>query len=223
MTPNICNNWQDAFSRLKGKPYFQGITQFVKAERASGKTVYPPVSQVFRAFEETPFNKVKVVILGQDPYHGVNQANGLCFSVNEGIKVPPSLRNIYKEIRDDLGVEMPDHGDLTYWAQQGVLLINSVLTVESGQAGSHSNLGWEKSTDFLIESLNDKTNHVIYLLWGAYAQRKATLIKAEHTIITAPHPSPLSAYRGFFGCKNFSKCNQILEEKGQEPIQWAIK
>ncbi|NVJ68258.1 MAG: uracil-DNA glycosylase [Gammaproteobacteria bacterium] len=216
-------NWQQALQGLKRESFYQEITQFVQTERANGKTIYPAKKKVFQALNSTPFDQVKVVILGQDPYHGPNQANGLCFSVNKEIPLPPSLRNIYKEIEQDLGCEMPRHGDLSHWAKQGVLLLNAVLTVEDGQAGSHANRGWEKVTDSIIQSLNQLDHSVVFLLWGAYAQKKSSLIDSKHHILKAPHPSPLSAHRGFFGCKHFSKCNQILVEHGQTPIQWALE
>lgn len=215
-------NWKDALSDLKQQASYKKITDFVNSERANGKIIYPQASQVFRALKETSYENVKVVIIGQDPYHGPNQANGLCFSVNHGEKLPPSLRNIYKEIEQDLSITMPTHGDLTSWAQQGVLLLNTVLTVEASQAASHAKKGWEFVTDTIIESLNQKSEPVIFLLWGAHAQQKSKLISKHHHLLKAPHPSPLSAHRGFFGCGHFSKTNQLLVEAGQSPIIWQL-
>ncbi len=214
--------WQEALSGLKETDFYKDITQFVADERAAEKVIYPAEDKVYSALSSTPFDKVKVVILGQDPYHGENQANGLSFSVNPGIKIPPSLRNIYREIENDLNCSMPNNGDLTPWAAQGVLLLNSVLTVEKSLAGSHANKGWEKVTDRIICSLNKKPDPIIFLLWGAYAQKKASLIGEQHIILKAPHPSPLSAHRGFFGCQHFSITNQKLIENKQSPIQWQL-
>ncbi len=216
-------NWKDILSEVGESNYYQEILTFVAQQRAIGKTIYPPEQQVFQALQSTPFEQVKVVILGQDPYHGPNQANGLCFSVNPEIALPPSLKNIYKEIEQDIGCKMPEHGDLSGWAKQGVLLLNSVLTVEATIAGSHANKGWEQVTDGIIRSLNNSSKSIVYLLWGAYAHKKAKLIDKKHIILKAPHPSPLSAYRGFFGCKHFSYCNQILVESGESPIQWQLE
>lgn len=216
-------NWHEALSGMKQESYYQQITDFVTQARAEGKTIYPPKDKVFQALKATPFDKVKVVILGQDPYHGPNQANGLCFSVSPGIPLPPSLRNIYKEIEQDIGCKMPTHGDLSAWAEQGILLLNAVLTVEAANAGSHANRGWEQVTDRIIQSLNQSEKPIVFLLWGAYAQKKAQLIDAKHIILKAPHPSPLSAHRGFFGCKHFSNCNQKLVESGRTPIQWHLE
>lgn len=213
--------WKDVLSDSKNSESFQNVTHFVSQQRKSGTTVYPPASQVFSAFQHTEFCDVKVVILGQDPYHGEGQANGLAFSVNPSIKIPPSLVNIYKEIADDLGTTAPADGDLTNWAEQGVLLLNTVLTVEANQANSHRNQGWEIFTDSVISSLNQAPQHIVFLLWGKPAQSKIPLIDVRHTILTAPHPSPLSAYRGFFGCKHFSKTNDALVNHWQDPIRWA--
>ncbi len=213
--------WKDVLASTKQSQYFQQVTQFVKQQRAIGKVIYPPMEQVFNAFKHTEFCDVKVVILGQDPYHGVGQANGLAFSVNKDIAIPPSLLNIYKEIADDIGVTPPKHGDLTHWADQGVLLLNTVLTVEANQANSHRKKGWETFTDEVITSLNQAPQHIVFLLWGKPAQSKIPLIDKRHTILTAPHPSPLSAYRGFFGCKHFSKANHALIEHWQDPIRWV--
>ncbi|WP_251359547.1 uracil-DNA glycosylase [Kangiella sp. TOML190] len=216
-------DWKQALKGLKQQDYYQAVMHFVKAERVAGKVIYPPQRQVFRALSATPFDKVKVVILGQDPYHGSNQANGLCFSVNSGVRLPPSLKNIYKELASDLEIATPQDGDLTSWAEQGVLLLNAVLTVEDSQAGSHANRGWEQVTDTIIRSLNQADKTIIFLLWGAYAQKKAQLIDTKHLVLQAPHPSPLSAHRGFFGCRHFSKANQLLVEHGRKPIEWTLE
>ncbi len=214
--------WKAALYDIKQSEAFQGAVAFAQAERNRGKVIYPPAEQVFNAFKQTEFAEVKVVILGQDPYHGAGQANGLAFSVNKGVKIPPSLVNIYKEIASDIGAVPPKHGDLTHWAQQGVLLLNTVLTVEASRANSHRQHGWEVFTDAVISSLNQAEQHIVFLLWGAPAQKKAALIDAQkHTILTAPHPSPLSAYRGFFGCRHFSRANEALIAHGQKPIIWV--
>lgn len=213
--------WADALKTIKQSENFAKVTHFVQQERQAGKIIYPPVNQVFNAFKQTEFNQVKVVILGQDPYHGEGQANGLAFSVNPDIAIPPSLVNIYKEIESDIGTPPPKNGDLTHWAKQGVLLLNTVLTVEAHQANSHRGKGWEEFTDSVIQSLNQAEQHIVFLLWGKPAQTKIDLIDKRHTILTAPHPSPLSAYRGFFGCQHFSKTNKALIDHWQDPIQWA--
>lgn len=213
--------WKDVLSEAKQSPSFQAVTQFVKQQRGAGKVIYPPAEQVFNAFKQTEFCQVKVVILGQDPYHGEGQANGLAFSVNQAMAIPPSLVNIYKEIAGDIGATPPNHGDLSHWAEQGVLLLNTVLTVQANQANSHRKQGWEEFTDDVIRSLNQAPQHIVFLLWGKPAQSKIPLIDKRHTILTAPHPSPLSAYRGFFGCKHFSKTNQALVEHWQDPIRWV--
>lgn len=214
--------WKDVLSDIKKTDTFEQVIQFVAQQRGVGKTIYPPKEQVFNAFKQTEFHQVKVVILGQDPYHGTGQANGLAFSVNKNISLPPSLVNIYKEISSDIGVMTPEHGDLSHWAKQGVLLLNTVLTVEASQANSHRKKGWETFTDTVIQSLNQAPQHIVFLLWGRPAQSKTRLINQQrHTILTAPHPSPLSAYRGFFGCRHFSKTNQALIANSQEPIRWV--
>ena len=197
----------------------------VAIERAAGKVVYPADADVFNAFKLTQADALKVVILGQDPYHGPNQSHGLCFSVRKGNKIPPSLRNIYKELAADIpNFVIPSHGDLSHWAEQGVLLLNTVLTVEQGQAHSHKKVGWEQFTDGVISTINREFENLIFLLWGAPAQKKAALINEKrHTILTAVHPSPLSAHRGFFGCQHFSKTNQILKSQGKKPIDWQPK
>lgn len=216
------SSWAEVLGPVKKQTYFKELLSFIESERKSGKTIYPPKEQVFAALSLTEFAQVKVVILGQDPYHGPNQANGLCFSVNPEQPLPPSLRNIYKELVSDIGCPQPVNGDLTSWAKQGVLLLNTVLTVEAAKANSHKGRGWEVFTDEVIQALNRADQPIIFLLWGSQAQAKSSLIKnSKHTILTAPHPSPLSAHRGFFGCKHFSKTNQILVENDQTPIKWC--
>ncbi len=216
--------WSDVLGQEKQQPYFQETLNFVRQEREAGKVIYPPAAVVFNAFKYTEFADVKVVILGQDPYHGPNQAHGLCFSVLPGVAVPPSLVNIYKELQKDIpGFEIPPHGYLLSWAQQGVLLLNTVLTVEAGKAHSHASLGWEKFTDRVIAALNDHREGLVFLLWGNHAQKKGQYIdRQRHHVLMAPHPSPLSAHRGFLGCGHFSKTNQFLTEAGQQPITWQI-
>ncbi|MFT7381860.1 MAG: uracil-DNA glycosylase, partial [Roseivirga sp.] len=200
--------------------YFGKLTAFVRNEYQT-QTVYPAGNNIFRAFDRCSFDNVKVVILGQDPYHGPNQANGLCFSVKEGIPFPPSLVNIFKEIKDDIGKEIPPHGSLDRWADQGVLLLNATLTVRAHEAGSHQNKGWETFTDAVIQQLATKRKGIVYMLWGSYAQKKADFVSSDdNLILKAPHPSPLSSYRGFFGCKHFSKANEYLEGKGLSKIKW---
>lgn len=219
---NTVNDWRDALAKAKQSDNFKQVTQFVQQQRQAGTVVYPPATDVFNAFKYTPFSAVKVVILGQDPYHGEGQAHGLAFSVHNHIAIPPSLLNIYKEIADDIGAIPPQNGNLTHWAEQGVLLLNTVLTVAANQANSHRNQGWEAFTDDVIRSLNHAPQHIVFLLWGKPAQSKIPLIdQNKHTILTAPHPSPLSAYRGFFGCKHFSQTNYALIEHGQRPIRWV--
>ena len=212
--------WNEILAEEMQKDYYQELQAFVQKRRAE-VSVFPEEKNVFRALELTPFESVKVVILGQDPYHGFGQAHGLSFSVQKGIPLPPSLRNIYKELQEDLGGELPTEGDLSHWAKQGVLLLNTVLTVEEGNANSHKGMGWERLTNRLIESLNELNHPVIFILWGKPAQDKEKLItNPNHVILKAPHPSPLSAYRGFFGSKPFSKVNEILIQQGQTPIRW---
>nr|WP_256871142.1 uracil-DNA glycosylase [Shewanella sp. Scap07] len=217
-------DWQSFIEQQQQQSYFKQLQAFVAAERDAGKVIYPPQSQVFSAFDVTPLDKVKVVILGQDPYHGPNQAHGLCFSVQKGQKVPPSLVNIYKELADDIdGFSIPSHGNLSQWASQGVLLLNTVLTVEQGQAHSHAKAGWQVFTDQALMLLNQQTQPIIFVLWGAHAIKKGKLITAsQHQIVSGPHPSPLSAYRGFFGCKHFSKINQLLNNTQQSVIDWRL-
>lgn len=220
--PHLDPIWQIALQSELGQPYFGQILAYLQQELADGQTIYPPADLIFNAFNLTPFNRAKVVILGQDPYHGPRQAHGLCFSVPPGVPVPPSLVNIYKELRADLGVPMPVNGNLEQWAQQGVLLLNTILTVRSGQAASHSKIGWGRFTDAAISALSQQRSGLVFLLWGKFAIDKSVLIDtSKHTILTAPHPSPLSAHRGFLGCKHFSQTNDILQRQGQEPIDWA--
>ena len=212
--------WNEILAEEMEKDYYQQLQAFVQKRRAEVR-VFPEEKNVFNALELTPFESVKVVILGQDPYHGFGQAHGLSFSVQKGIPLPPSLRNIYKELQEDIGGELPTEGDLSHWAKQGVLLLNTVLTVEEGNANSHKGMGWEKLTNRLIESLNELKHPVIFILWGKPAQDKEKLItNSNHVILKAPHPSPLSAYRGFFGSKPFSRVNDILIQQGQTPIRW---
>ena len=222
MNVKIEQSWKKKLGSELEKEYFQKLTTFIKSEHST-KLVYPPPANLFRAFELCPLNKTKVVIIGQDPYHGRGQANGLCFSVNDGIKHPPSLINIFKEIESDLGISMSNSGELSSWAKQGVLLLNATLSVLAGQAGSHQNKGWEEFSDTVIKTISEKKENVVFLLWGAYAGSKENLIdQSKHLILKAPHPSPLSSYRGFFGCKHFSKTNEYLKKHGQEEIDWKI-
>lgn len=220
MEVKIEKTWKNRLCEEFNKPYFEALTHFVRGEYAT-KTVYPPAKLIFNAFDSCPFDQVKVVIVGQDPYHEPGQAHGLCFSVNEGIPIPPSLVNIYKEIEGDLGIKAPASGDLTRWAKQGVLLLNATLTVQAHRAGSHQGKGWEEFTDAAIKHLAQEREHLVFILWGAYAQRKGASIDANrHLVLKSPHPSPLSAHRGFFGNKHFSKTNEYLKAHGIEPIAW---
>ena len=213
-------SWKKVLRSEFSKSYFKEFTNFIQNEYQS-KEVFPPIKDVFKAFDLCPFNKVKVVILGQDPYHGPNQAHGLCFSVNKGVKKPPSLVNIYKEIQSDIGGRIPDHGNLEHWAEQGVFLLNAILSVVAGMPTSHQNKGWELFTDEIIRLISERKEHVVFMLWGAYAQGKELMIDSKkHLILKAPHPSPLSAHRGFLGCKHFSKANEYLKEKGVGEIKW---
>lgn len=217
------NTWTEAIGEEKTQPYFQHILQYVHQERLAGKIIYPPQNEVFNAFALTEFKEVKVVILGQDPYHGPNQAHGLSFSVKPGIAPPPSLLNMYKELAQDVGFQIPSHGYLVEWAKQGVLLLNTVLTVEQGKAHSHANIGWETFTDKVIHQLNQHRENLVFLLWGSHAQKKGQFIdRQRHCVLTAPHPSPLSAHRGFLGCRHFSKTNAYLREKGIKEINWQL-
>ncbi|MCF8227104.1 MAG: uracil-DNA glycosylase [Bacteroidales bacterium] len=222
MAPEIEESWKQALWNEFQSNYFFQLKEFLVRER-SGYTIYPPGPKIFHAFNATPLDKVKVVILGQDPYHGKGQAHGLCFSVPKGIKPPPSLVNIFKEIHNDLGIEIPSHGNLEYWAAQGVMLMNATLTVRAGSAGSHQNKGWEIFTDRAIKVISEKNENVVFLLWGRYARAKETLIdKSKHLVLQAAHPSPLSANNGFLGCKHFSKTNKFLAEKGLKQIDWSL-
>ncbi len=215
--------WKEQLKEEFTKPYFEKIVLFLKNEKNAGKVIYPPGKQIFNAFEFTPFDKVKVVIIGQDPYHNPGQAHGLCFSVADGIQPPPSLINIFKEQRDDLGITMPATGNLEKWAKQGVLLLNASLTVEANKPMSHSQIGWHLFTDEVIRLLSAKRENLIFLLWGRFAQNKETLIDTgKHKVLKAAHPSPLSAHNGFFGCRHFSKTNSLLREWGEKPIDWAL-
>lgn len=223
MTHASPQTWEDVLKNEKEQPYFQEALHYVKQQRAEGKTIYPAQSDIFNALKLTRFDNVKVVIIGQDPYHGPNQAHGLSFSVKPGIRKPPSLQNIFKELYDDLGVPTPNDGYLEKWAQQGVLLLNTTLTVEAGKPASHAKIGWERFTDRVIEVLNQHKVGLIFLLWGAHAQRKGQIIDPKHHhVLTAAHPSPFSAERGFFGCKHFSKTNQLLREMGKAEIDWRL-
>ena len=217
-------SWADAIGAEKQQPYFQKIIQQVNTERRSGQIIYPPAPDVFNAFRYTEFNQVKVVIIGQDPYHNVGQAHGLAFSVQMGVEIPPSLKNIYKELASDIdGFQIPTHGCLKKWADEGVLLLNTVLTVKAHLAHSHKDIGWETFTDKVIEVLNQHRENLVFLLWGNPAQKKGSKIDtARHLVLKAAHPSPLSAHRGFFGCRHFSQTNQYLKDKGISPIDWQV-
>jgi len=223
MDVKIEDSWKQILKEEFSKPYFQQIALHLKTEKSQGKTIYPPGSLIFNAFNTTPFNKVKVAILGQDPYHGPNQAHGLCFSVQYGVPPPPSLINIFKELHEDIGISIPNHGNLTHWAEQGVFLLNASLTVRAGEPMSHAKIGWSTFTDTVIKKISEKEKHVVFLLWGKFAQEKRVLIdESKHLILRAAHPSPLSANAGFFGCKHFSKTNAWLMSKGIDPIDWQL-
>ncbi len=223
INPQIDPTWLEVLQDEFKQPYFAQIKQFLLQEKAARQTVYPPGPLIFNAFNLTPFDKVKVVILGQDPYHGPRQAHGLCFSVQHGVQPPPSLVNIYKELNLDLGLPIPNHGNLEHWAKQGVLLLNAILTVRDGQPASHSQIGWGRFTDAVIRTLSAKRSGLVFLLWGKFAIDKSALIdRSKHHILTAPHPSPLSAHRGFLGSKHFSKANELLVKQGQTPIDWSV-
>lgn len=216
--------WREVLALEKEEQYFRDLLSFVDQERQAGKIIYPKNSEIFNALAYAPFQNVKVVILGQDPYHGPNQAHGLCFSVRKGVPLPPSLLNIFKELESDLGIPRPAHGCLESWAKQGVLLLNAVLSVESGKAGSHADLGWERFTDKVISELSERKSVLVFMLWGAYAQKKGAVIDGrKHLVLKAPHPSPFSADKGFFGCKHFSKANEALQAQGLSPINWALE
>ncbi len=216
-------SWLEPLRNEFEQPYMADLKRFLMNERERGKRIFPKGKEWFRALDLTPLDKVRVVILGQDPYHGKGQAHGLCFSVQAGVRPPPSLLNIYKELETDLGIIRPTHGFLEHWASQGVLLLNSVLTVQMGQAASHRDRGWERFTDRIIREVNAKNEPVVFMLWGSYAQKKAAFVDTSlHLVLKAAHPSPLSAHSGFFGCQHFSKANAFLESRGMEPIDWAL-
>ena len=220
MNVRIDESWREVLQTEFDKPYFELLTDFVRHAYRTTQC-FPPAGQIFRAFDLCPFDKVRVVIIGQDPYHDVNQAHGLCFSVQDGVKIPPSLDNIYKELNRDLGKPIPTTGNLTHWAEQGVLLLNATLTVEAHKAGSHQGKGWEELTDAAIMALNEKRQKIVFMLWGSYAQRKGKFIdRRKHLVLEAVHPSPLSAYRGFIGCGHFSQANNYLVQQGLSPIAW---
>lgn len=221
MEVKIESSWKELLNDEFTKPYFQQIVLHLKTERAQGKTIYPPGNLIFNAFNTTPIDKVKVVILGQDPYHGPGQAHGLCFSVPKGIAPPPSLINVFKELHDDVGVKIPNHGNLTHWAEQGVFLLNASLSVRASEPMSHARIGWATFTDTVIEKISAARPHAVFFLWGKFAQEKKALIdETKHLLLKAAHPSPLSASSGFFGCKHFSKANTYLMSKGIDPVDW---
>jgi uracil-DNA glycosylase len=222
--PMLEPSWQQMLDQEFHQPYFEKLQDFLRNEHATGQVIYPSVENIFNAFAYMPFEGVRVVILGQDPYHGPGQAHGLAFSVKKGIPIPPSLKNIFKELKSDLGIDTPHHGDLTHWAQQGVLLLNTCLTVRAGQAHSHQGRGWEQFTDAVIRKLNESAvDPLVFVLWGAPAQTKQALIDSKrHLVLTAPHPSPLSAHRGFLGCHHFSKINHFLQSHGKKAINFSI-
>jgi uracil-DNA glycosylase len=220
MNVRIDESWRQVLQPEFDKPYFELLTDFVRQAYRTTQC-FPPAGQIFRAFDLCPFDKVRVVIIGQDPYHDVNQAHGLCFSVRDGVRIPPSLENIYKELNRDLGKPIPTSGNLTHWAEQGVLLLNATLTVEAHRAGSHQGKGWEELTDAAIMALNEKREKIVFMLWGSYAQRKGQYVdRKKHLVLTAVHPSPLSAYRGFIGCGHFSQANNYLQQHGLPPNVW---
>ena len=223
MDVQIENSWKEVLKEEFSKTYFQQIATFIKAEKATGKIIYPPGTLIFNAFYKTPFDKVKVVILGQDPYHNKGQAHGLSFSVPKGVIKPPSLVNIFKELQNDLGILPPIHGNLEKWAEQGVLLLNATLTVRQNEPGSHSKIGWIDFTDAVIKKLSEEKKGIVFLLWGRFAQDKQILIdETKHHVLKAAHPSPFSADKGFFGCGHFSKTNELLMKQGEEPIDWKL-
>lgn len=216
-------SWKEALRAEFDQPYMAELRSFLQQERASGKEIYPPGPMIFNALNSTPLDKVKVVILGQDPYHGPGQAHGLCFSVQAGVPAPPSLVNIYKELKRDLNIDIPNHGYLQSWAEQGVLLLNTTMTVERANANAHKDKGWQHFTDRIIEVVSERQPHLVFMLWGAHAQSKQKLIDAtKHLVLTSVHPSPLSAYRGFLGCGHFSRTNKFLEQNGETPIEWRL-
>nr|CAD6601450.1 uracil-DNA glycosylase [Rhizobium sp. Khangiran2] len=216
-------SWRQALAPEFGDPYMSELRRFLMSEKEAGKRIFPKGGEYFRALDLTPLDQVKVVILGQDPYHGAGQAHGLCFSVQPGVRIPPSLANIYKELQSDLGISPASHGFLEHWARQGVLLLNSVLTVEEARAASHQGRGWERFTDAVIRAVNDRCDGVVFLLWGSYAQKKAAFVDRDrHLVLRAPHPSPLSAHNGFFGSRHFSQANAFLVSRGKQPIDWKL-
>ena len=220
MGVKIAEDWKEILQGEFDKPYFEELTRFVRSEYAAGQ-IFPAGRNIFRAFDKCPFETLKVVVIGQDPYHGVGQANGLCFSVNDGVPFPPSLQNIFQEIRDDVGTPVPSSGNLDRWAEQGVLLLNSVLTVRAHQAASHAGRGWEQFTDAVVRIIAERKQELVYMLWGSYAQRKGQMADpSRNLILKSVHPSPLSVYRGFFGCRHFSQANAYLESVGKTPIVW---
>jgi len=220
---SLHSSWLQVLGHELEQPYMLQLKEFLKTEKAAGKVIFPPGQLIFNAFNHTPFDQVRVVIIGQDPYHGPGQAHGLSFSVPEGVKVPPSLVNIFKEINADLGIEMSGRGDLTPWADQGVLLLNAMLTVEQAKAGSHQKKGWETFTDAAITALNAHREGLVFVLWGSYAQKKGAVIdQTRHLVLRSPHPSPLSAHRGFFGQRQFSTINQYLLNRGEQPVDWQL-
>lgn len=221
--PKIEESWKRELADEFRQDYFLNLKKFLQEEKQKGAVIYPPGPLIFNAFNHTPFDKVKVVILGQDPYHGPGQAHGLCFSVQRGVAPPPSLQNMFKELREDVGFGIPDHGNLEKWADQGVFLLNATLTVRAGAAASHAGKGWEHFTAAAVRRLSEKRKGLVFLLWGRHAQAKESLIDASrHHVLKAAHPSPLSAYNGFFGCRHFSKTNKLLEKEGLDPIDWQI-
>ncbi len=223
MDVKIDASWKKVLKEEFNKPYFQQIALHLKTEKSQGKKIYPPGSLIFNAFNTTPLDDLKVVILGQDPYHGPGQAHGLCFSVQNGVPPPPSLVNIFKELHDDVGVPIPDHGNLTHWAQQGVFLLNASLTVRASEPMSHAKIGWAEFTNAVIKKISAEKEHVVFILWGKFAQEKRVLIdESKHCILRSVHPSPLSASGGFFGCKHFSQANQYLINKGIDPVDWKL-
>ncbi|SFQ53539.1 uracil-DNA glycosylase [Parafilimonas terrae] len=223
MDVKIEESWKNVLQAEFSKSYFENIAAFLKTEKAQGKIIYPPGSLIFNAFEKTPFNKLKVLLLGQDPYHGQGQAMGLSFSVPKGIRQPPSLINIFKELHNDVGIPIPATGDLTPWAEQGVMLLNAALTVRAGEPNSHAKIGWHQFTDAVIKKVSDEKEGIVFLLWGSFAHQKQELIdQSKHYVLKAAHPSPFSADKGFFGCRHFSKTNEYLVKQKQQPIDWAL-
>ena len=223
MDVKINDTWKEVLKSEFNKPYFLQIVTFLRTEKMAGKTIYPPGQLMFNAFNTTPFHDVKVVLLGQDPYHGAGQAHGLCFSVQNGVKPPPSLVNIYKELNTDIGMNIPSHGNLTKWAEQGVLMLNASLTVRAEEPMSHSKIGWSEFTDSVIKKVSDQREHVVFILWGKFAQEKQVLVdETKHLVLKAAHPSPFSANNGFFGCRHFSKTNEYLMQNGIDPIDWSL-